>query len=169
MSKNKIIIVSLLIFLILFISLFFLTKGKKQQTKDDNNNQGYETQKLIPTVDSSVQVELKSLKKGEVVLKINNPPKNTETVDFELSYLVENSDLQNEGGQGLVSQGVIGSCYLINKEYQCGEESFQGRKIILGTCSSGVCRYHNIKSPIKVTLKFNGLYGEKIFEKEFDL
>jgi hypothetical protein len=65
---------------------------------------------------------------------------------------------------------VIGKCFKTERFWQCGEEdAYGGRKIVLGTCSSGTCRYHNILGPIKLNLKFTGSYGEKIYEKEFKI
>jgi len=48
-------------------------------------------------------------------------------------------------------------------------ESEYLKKITLGTCSSGKCVYHEVVGKIKVSLKFTGSYGEKIFEKEYEL
>lgn len=156
--------------LVLIIILFFIFKFSKSNTQTKKTINNIEpTEEIIPTIDNSVKVNFQSLKKGEALLKINNEPKGTSAIDFELSYLVVNNDTR-DGGEGQVEQGAIGKCYQINQEWQCGEaDNIGGRKIILGTCSSGVCRYHNIVSPIKVVLRFSGDYGQKIFQKEYQL
>ncbi|MEK7177744.1 MAG: hypothetical protein AAB705_02885 [Patescibacteria group bacterium] len=152
---------------LLLVSFFGYKYLKGRNTAVDNNAQIITSDNIFPTVDSSVQVDLKSTKKGEAILSINNAPNGTESIEFEMSYLVINEDTGD--GSGTVSQGAIGKCNEENSVWECGEPSPSGRKIILGTCSSGVCRYHNITGPIKVSLKFSGSYGEKVFTKEYEL
>ncbi|MDO8741624.1 MAG: hypothetical protein Q7J11_00585 [Candidatus Roizmanbacteria bacterium] len=155
------------VFLVLFIlSGYWLLIGRKATVKS-KNEQVVTSEGVFPTIDSSVQVDLKPIKKGEVLLSINNAPTGTKSIEFELSYLVANIDT-GEGG-GNVAQGAIGKCYESNNVWECGEPFQSGYKIVLGTCSSGVCRYHNITGPIKVLLKFSGSYGVKTFEKEYTL
>ncbi|MEO6508393.1 MAG: hypothetical protein ABIO02_00415, partial [Patescibacteria group bacterium] len=48
-------------------------------------------------------------------------------------------------------------------------KSHYSKKFLLGTESSGAKTYHKVDGPIRVALKFNGSYGAKSFEKEFDL
>jgi len=165
-EKKNLIIAFTLLVLVAITSFVFLNK---KPAKKNSPTVAVPTEELVPTVDSSVKVEFKPLKKGEVTLTVSNEPKNTKQIDFELSYQVVNNDVA-EGGEGTVEQGAIGKCYRFDNYWQCGEANNSGgRKIILGTCSSGTCRYHNIVGPIKVVLKFSGGYGEKIFEKEFTI
>lgn len=164
-NKKYLIIVILFIFLI-FIGYLIKTRSKNLK-KDIKNIEP--TLELIPTIDSSVKIDLKTLKKGEISLTISNEPKKTNLIEFELTYNVLNNDISEEG-EGLIEQGVIGKCYQFNGYWQCGEaDANSGRKIVLGTCSSGVCRYHNVVGNIKLVLKFSGDYGQKIFEKEYKL
>ncbi|MGB9882933.1 MAG: hypothetical protein ACPLRN_00225 [Microgenomates group bacterium] len=156
-----------LVFVVLFFIFFINQKNNSKNKKNIVNVSP--TEQLIPTVDTSVKADFQLIKKGEAALKIINIPKNTLSIDFELSYLVKNNDV-SEGDDGELEQGVIGKCYQFQEDWQCGEAKDGGsRKIVLGTCSSGVCRYHNIVSPIKVVLKFTGDYGQKIFQKEYKL
>jgi len=165
-TKKNIFIVIFLLLILIFVG-FFLFVPKKP-----NNIQELSlipTQELIPTVDTSVKVDFSLLKKGEVLLTVSFAPKGTKEIDFELSYQSINSNVEDGMGEK-VEQGVIGKCYQIESQWQCGEEDDgNGRKIVLGTCSSGVCRYHNIAGPIKVVLRFSGSFGEKIFEKDFNI
>ncbi len=157
-----IIFLFLLIFLIIFL---FNKKPAKKEVLISEKNQ----QDILPTVESSVKVDFQSIKKGEAVLKVFNSPKKTDSIEFEISYFVKNNDV-NEGGDELVEQGVIGKCYQEDNFWSCGQgESSTNRKIVFGTCSSGVCRYHNIIGQVNLTLKFTGSYGEKIFNKKYDL
>lgn len=155
------------VFLFLFILLGYYMFFGRKTNNNKINEQTVSSDSIFPTVDSSVKVSLTSFKKGEAILSINNAPTGTKSIEFEMSYLVINQDT-GEGG-GTVSQGAIGKCYEVSQVWECGEPSQTGRKIILGTCSSGVCRYHNIEGPIKVSLKFSGSYGEKVFSKEYKI
>lgn len=163
--KNYLII-GILLFFLLVISYFLFIKNKNSKESIKNIEP---TEIVIPTIDSSVKVDLKLIKKGEISLTIMNEPKKTDLIEFELVYQVLNNDI-SEGEEGLIEQGALGKCYKIRNYWQCGEsDNYGGKKIILGTCSSGVCRYHNIVGKIKIILKFQGDYGQKIFEKDYQL
>jgi len=165
LDRKKMMIVggALLVLFVFFGYRFFAGQKPKVRT----NEQEAPSDMVFPTVDSSVKVDLISTKKGEAVLSVNNAPSGTESIEFEMSYLVINEDTGDGGGT--VSQGAIGKCYEAKDIWECGEPSASGRKIILGTCSSGVCRYHNISGPIRISLKFSGSYGNKMFTKEYEL
>jgi len=137
------------VLIVLVISLFLINRKPQKIAKDEEIDQ---TEELIPTVDSSVKVDLTSVTGNkEILLSISNKPMNTESIDYELSY--------QTASQGL--QGVIGTI--------TDEKSIIEKKLTLGTCSSGTCVYHQVIGKIKLTLKFTGDYGEKLFEKEFSL
>jgi len=111
------------------------------------------TEEILPTVDSSVKVILTGTNSNhEVNLEVKNIPSKTESVDYELSY--------QTASQGL--QGVIGT---VMTE---GKSSIE-KKLTLGTCSSGTCVYHQVVGKIKLIIKFLGEYGERLFEKEYEL
>lgn len=168
MKNNKIklvIFLSIFFLLIFFIFYIFFLKNKNKKSSFKNFSNSEE---IIPTVDSSVKIELKKLKKGEIILTILNEPKNTDSIEFELTYNTFNNDI--EEGKGIVEQGVIGKCYKFSDYWQCGESNEAGgKKIVLGTCSSGVCRYHNVVGKLKLLLRFSGNYGIRIFEKDYEL
>jgi len=107
----------------------------------------------IPTVDSSTTVTLVAQPGNkEMILKSAGIPKDTSSVDYELSY--------DTKGQG--KQGVIGTISTI-------ENNGFEKQMTLGTCSSGRCVYHEVVGAIQVTLRFTGEYGEKVLSKEFEL
>ena len=138
------------VLLVLLTTVFFVF-GRKQAPKEIINETS-EIEELIPTIDSSVKVSLDSVAGSkELLLKVDNLPSNTQSVDYELSY--------QTAQQGL--QGVIGTV--------TNEGDSLEKKLTLGTCSSGTCVYHQVVGKIKLTLKFTGEYGEKIFEKEYGL
>lgn len=150
-EQKKYLIIGGAIIVLLVIGYWLF--GRNKQVKTDNM-EPLPTEMVIPTVDSSVKVDLRDAGGGkEVILSADNIPDKTQTVDYELSY--------NTAQQGL--QGVIGTITLAE-----GDSTFN-KKITLGTCSSGNCVYHQVVGKIKLSLKFNGDYGEKVFEKEYKI
>jgi hypothetical protein len=139
-------------FLVLFIfSGYWLLIGRKA-TNNNKNEQVTPSEAIIPTVDSSVKISLTPLTgKKEVMLSIKNMPKNTNSLEYILSYETR------EGGL----QGVNSTAEIIGSDFE--------KKITLGTCSSGTCVYHNIKDKIKVELVFKGDNGDRYFTKEYAL
>ncbi len=166
-NKNTLIIVSAVIVVIAIIAGIFVLRSKQGQKKSGSDNLPAEN--IIPTVDSSVVVELKpGSKKGEATLTVKNAPAGTKAISYELTYEAQGASDEGDSSAA-IPQGAIGKCTQSGSIWECGEPSASGRKIVLGTCSSGVCRYHKVVGPVKVTLKFNGSYGDKIFEKEYEL
>lgn len=150
-KKNIFIIIA--IFIIILLSVQFLFAGNK--TEKESTDKEITQEEVIPTVDNSVQVNLtKEQNASEVVLSIKDFPPQTEKIEYELSYQTE--------AQGL--QGVVGSI-----DYTAVEKNEYEKKITLGTCSSGKCVYHKVVGNIKLLLRFNGKYGMRIFEKEYEL
>lgn len=151
--KNKVVLIGGAVVLIVFVlaGVFLLSqRGGKTTTVTKGIAP---TEEVIPTVDSSVRVELSySIPGKEALLSISAIPNGTTSMDYELSYLTAK--------QGL--QGVIGTITTDNG-------SSYEKKLTLGTCSSGTCVYHDVVGKIRVTIKFNGNYGEKLFEKEYEL
>jgi len=148
-KKNVFIVFSFIVFLGigLILSLIFFRKPKSA-TQSKNL---LPTEVVIPTVDKSVIISLEKITSDkEVVLKIQNAPQGTESIEYTLFY--------NTSEQGI--QGV-------NGVLEANSEQIYERKITLGTCSSGSCVYHNVVGKIKLNLRFIGNYGEKLFEKEY--
>jgi hypothetical protein len=149
LNKQQLAVLGVLLFIILITGGIMLRKGNTKTSIGSPEP----TEAVVPTIDSSVSVDLTSTSGGkEVSLEIKGIPSGTQAIDYELSY--------QTGQQGL--QGVIGTIAL-------NSESEYLKKITLGTCSSGKCVYHEVVGKIKVSLKFTGSYGEKIFEKEYEL
>lgn len=139
-------------FLVLFVfSGYWLLIGRKA-TVNNKNEQIIPTDAVIPTIDSSVKISLTPLAgRKEVMLSIKNMPKNTNSLEYILSYETR------EGGL----QGVNSTAEITGSDFE--------KKITLGTCSSGTCVYHNIKDKIKVELVFKGDNGDKYFTKEYKI
>lgn len=139
-------------FLVLFVfSGYWLLIGRKT-TVNSKSEQVVPTDAIIPTIDSSVKISLTPLAgRKEVMLSIKNMPKNTNSLEYILSYETR------EGGL----QGVNSTAEITDGDFE--------KKITLGTCSSGTCVYHNIKDKIKVELVFKGNNGDKYFTKEYEI
>lgn len=165
MGKNqKMMIIGGVILVVLLVAGIFVFNSR--QSKQRTSSDGLPEDSIIPTVDGSVVVELEQgAKKGEAILTIKNAPNGTRGIEYTISYDAEST----EGEGGPVPQGAIGKCTKDGNVWQCGEPSAAGRKIVLGTCSSGVCRYHKIIGDVRVSLKFSGDYGERIFEKDYEI
>jgi len=133
--------------IVLFVS-FNKPKPKQEEPQDDVLPKS----EIIPTIDASVEVVLISKSNKEVILTIEKIPSGTTSIEYELSYLAK----------GDLPKGVIGTIVVEN------DESIE-RSITLGTCSSGKCVYDQGVEKIKVSLKFIGNYGSRLFEKEFEL
>jgi len=154
-NKKNILIIGAVGLVVLFclLAIFFMrgNSSKTTQTTDQTVVNLEETP--IPTIDSSVSVELTQPEGSkDVLLELSGIPMGTESVEYELSY----STLK----QGL--QGIVGT---IQTE---GKSDFS-KKLTLGTCSSGTCIYHDVEGSIKVSLRFMGSYGERLFDKEYSL
>jgi hypothetical protein len=80
----------------------------------------------------------------EVMLTIENLPESVKTVDYELVYLASG-----------LERGVIGT-YTVSK----GEA-----KILLGSCSSGVCKYDKGVTGGTLTIRY-AVEGKKILLRE---
>lgn len=140
-----------LLVLILLVGRVLLA-GKS--TTNTNQTNAIPTEELIPTVDSSVKVDLASKVSGkEVTLSVKNIPNGTTSIEYSLSYQTVK--------QGI--QGVIGTVTTTSSEKDYSKD------LTLGTCSSGTCVYHDVQGPINVSLKFNGSFGERVFGKDFTL
>lgn len=160
-KKKLALAVAGIIILLIVVVVLIKTTGSRKKTAQDV----FQNEEIYPTVDSSVSVKLKpSSKKGEVVVEIKNAPYGTKTAEeIELTYQRERQTL-DEGDDTLIQDGAIASCEFENGSRDCTTE-----EITLGTCSSGVCRYHKVVGKIKLKILFKGSYGKKIFEKDFSL
>lgn len=152
LDNKKQMILGGVVLIVLLSGLYLFVFSKKSPNKNSNSDL-LPTEVVIPTVDSSVKVDLISATGGhEVKLTVKSIPNGTQTIDYELSYQTKQ--------QGL--QGAIGTVALKG-------ESNYSKKITLGTCSSGTCVYHDVEGKIKLTLNFSGDYGRKVFQKDYQL
>lgn len=139
------------VLIVLFI-LFGYKFANKRKAIIVNNEQATSLDGIVPTIDSSVKINLTAESgKKEVLLSIKNIPLNTTGLEYILSYETV------EGGL----QGINSTAEITKRDFE--------KKITLGTCSSGTCVYHNIKGKVKVELIFKGNKQDKYFTKEYEL
>ena len=131
-----------------------LLNSRKTKVEKPEGEELLPTEVVIPTIDKSVKVNLISSSPGrEVTLQIENIPSGTHTIEYELSYKTKDGALQGVNSTFDVNNG--------KKDYK--------KNITLGTCSSGTCIYHQVVGKIRLNLRFTGDYGDKVFEKEYEI
>lgn len=169
MNKNTKLILGVIVALLLVTGVVFVAMNRKSADTTKKTEDVLENEPTIAPVDSSVIVDFKEAgKKGEAFLTVKKAPSGTKDIEFELSYDADSAATEDSAG-GTTQQGAIGKCEDNSGTWECGEPSADGRKIVLGTCSSGVCRYHKITSQVDVRLIFTGSYGSRKFEKKYSL
>lgn len=139
-----------LIVLLIGIGVFLLFRNVRSQDETSDETVFEEPTEVIPTVDPSVQVRIEGSK--EATLNITGIPAGTTDIEYELSYNTSTGSIE----------GLFGTI-------EVDGESTVEEEITFGTCSSGVCRYHEITGEVHGVLKFSGDYGDRLLEKDFTL
>ncbi len=152
-QKKQYLIVGGVIIVLVAVIGFMMFGGKGKEQAENKESVFEEPSDVIPTVDSSVQVSIDGA--TEAVITVKGIPEGTTEIEYQLTYNKKNL-IEGEGLQ----DGVFGRIEVDN------EDSVE-EEVTFGTCSSGVCRYHDIDGPVKGTFKFSGSYGQKLLEKEF--
>jgi hypothetical protein len=139
-----------LILLIIIGAVFlFLRPSKTEKSQVEESSVFEEPVEDIPVLDKSVEINIKG--KTDAVISVSNVPKGTKNITYELSYNTKAGSI--EGVRGMMDvEGVKAT-----------------EDITFGTCSSGVCRYHEIDGVVSGVFIFSGDYGEKMREQDFDL
>lgn len=152
MQRKKMIIFGIVVVVLLLGGVLLINRSKSaQQAKEDTLPKN----EVLPTIDSSVVVTLEAdKKKQEVTLSVSHIPKGITKIEYELSY---DADVDGQS----VQRGAIGDIDVTGSSIT--------KKITLGTCSSGTCKYDKGVTSVKVSLRFQSEKGASIFEKEFGL
>lgn len=143
----SIIIIAIIAGLVLIINKFF--------HRSAINKQSGQIKSTLKAADPNIKVNLKPADLGKTLtLTITDYSFDITSIEYELTYQTENNK----------QEGVFGQIKLENRE-----KSIQ-RELTLGTCSSGVCRYHKLIDGLGLlTIKFNSPGGASRFQKEFKL
>jgi len=163
MNKKKKMIVGAVCAVVVVFGLWFASNANKKDIGQETENV-LENEPTIAPVDASVIVNLKeATKRGEVEIIVSNAPEGTKKAEMELTYNREKRP-EDETDSDVIPDGVLAGC-----DFKSGQRSCTKAGITLGTCSSGVCRYHTVVGKIKLSIIFSGSYGERSFEKEYKL
>lgn len=152
--KNKKIVITIVIAVLVILSVASAVAWKSLSEQAIAEEVPTHTV-VLPTVSENVQVDLTSKNDNKVVvLKIRNIPSDTESVDYELTYMT---------AAGL-PRGVLGKIKL------AGERQVVRDDITLGTCSRGSCVYDVGVKSVDLSLKFNSARGQSsVFQKTYPL
>ncbi len=163
MNKQKKIIIGVVGALVIVFGIWFATNANN--SKDGQRTENVlENEPTIAPVDSSVIVKLEeATRRGEVEITVEKAPEGTKKAEMELTYNREKRP-EDETDSEIIPDGVLAGC-----EFKSGTRSCVKTGITLGTCSSGVCRYHTVVGSVKLSIIFSGSYGERSFEKEYKL
>lgn len=150
MDKKVIIIVAVIVLLLLGGGGYMvLSKTSSVKPTPVSVAEEEETVQEISPKDVGLELILRPDKKAIKFVIAN--ASDIETVDYQISYSKE-----VDGEE--VPEGLIGDAKL-----EDGKIEINYRE--LGTCSSGVCRYDKVVSPIKITLKITKTDG-KVYKAE---
>lgn len=154
-SKTMYIIGGVIVVIIIGFVSFIMVRGDKQETPAEIKKAPTQ-EEIIPTVDASVKVKIvPHLEKKKFDLVVSGIPDSTTTLEYELTYQTA------KGGLPGYSSAI---------DIESGQDTYEKKDFLLGTCSTGgACTYDEVVGPLKVTIKFTGSYGEKLFEKDFEL
>jgi hypothetical protein len=159
LKDKKVIIAIALVLLVLLGGGGYYFLGMKTQkpvetvpTEDDSMN----VQSLDP---KEIGLDFQYRKDGKAGKIVIGNAKGIKTIEYQISYQ------KNQEGED-VPEGLIGDIDMTKASGGKVETDFRE----FGTCSSGTCRYDNVTSPIKITLKITKDDG-KVYqsEKSFDL
>ncbi len=154
-QKKQYMIVGGVILLLVAAIGFMMFKGGNAEKAAKKETVFEQPDKEIPTVDSTVKVTIEGRTEG--VITVSGIPEGTTEIEYQLTYNKKNL----VDGEGL-QDGVLGRIKVKN-------ESEVSEDVTFGTCSSGVCRYHDIDGPVTGSFLFTGSYGKKILEQKFDI
>ncbi len=157
MDKKNLTIVAVGVVVVIGLVSVLLLSSKSSKTSQKTSGSNLPvTSEVVPTVDASVMVSVKYLNaaKHDLVLDIKGLPSGTETVEYQLSY-----NTKSRGVQGVFPDEPVDVK---------GKSEFS-RQFFIGSESSGAKTYDVIDGPVTVSIKFNGNYGAKSFEKDFNL
>jgi hypothetical protein len=154
-NKNKMYMIGGIVFFVIVLIIgFFIMNNSKKDVVQNNTKDVLPESVVIPTVDSSVEVDLKPQNNNhDFFITVKNVPKGTTDIDYEMNYLVKKT----------LPQGTIGTLVVT------GDTATNSKAITLGTCSSGTCVYYEGVESIELSLKFNSPSGSKSFKKDFPL
>ena len=152
--KNKVLLAAIVVVIILVAGVggfLLLKKGSKSETAVP----GDQTQniKQVKPEDIGLKLSLKEDKKAVImeVTKLDG----IKSIEYEVDYNAANpggaaASEDGDSSSGDVQRGVISS----NPIEAAGQSEIK-KEILLGTCSSGTCKYDVVTSDIQFVVKVN--------------
>lgn len=141
-EKRIAIILGAIVLIILLSAGYYFLFFQKSASKDVSEIPLEIQEQVIPTIlpsDLGLKLMLRSDKKA-LKFEITNID-GIESLDYQISYLKEINGEE-------VPEGLIGEVKVKPRDEKIAIDYRE-----FGTCSSGVCRYDKVVSPVKVTLK----------------
>jgi len=155
LKENKVIIGIVIVVLVLLGGGYYVMGVNKTQTEQ---TVPIEDDVTVGTISpESIGFDLEFRKDGKAAKIIIGKAKGIQAIEYQISYQ------KNQEGED-VPEGLIGDIEVT------GAASLETDFREFGTCSSGTCRYDDVTSPIKITLKITKDDG-KVYqsEKSFEL
>ncbi len=154
-SKKNIYIIGGIVLLVVAIAIYFFLSGKKETTPTKTAKKIPFQEELIPTVDPSVQVSVKAGSgKKKFNLHIEGIPAGTTSLEYVITYETKDGGLP----------GISGTV-----DIPANSSEYEKKDLLLGTCSTGgACVYHDLSSPLHISVKFIGDYGERLSTNDFE-
>jgi len=150
--EKKIIIIIAVVVLLLLGGGGYLVLSKNSTSKPTPGPVAEEEEEVVEEISAEqigLELSLRPDKKAVKFVVAN--ASDIETIDYQISY---SKEVEGEA----VPEGLIGEAVPTD-----GKIEIKYRE--LGTCSSGVCRYDKVVSPIKVTMKVTKTDG-KVYKTE---
>lgn len=157
LKKNKIVAGVIVIVVVVAVAGagFFLMRSKGTQTNTPPGDQTQNIKKLSPE-DIGLALSL-STDKRAVEMEVSKLT-GIKSIEYEVSYDAEAPpDTSGDEGSvgGSIPRGVVASPI----EVKPGQSVIK-KEVLLGTCSSNVCKYDKVTSDIKFLVKVNFTSGE---------
>ncbi len=141
--KNKILVGAIVVIVVVLGAVFVFTRSKGAQTAPPAGDQTQNVKKLSPQ-DIGLTLSLRADKRA-VEMEIGKLT-GVKSIQYEADYNANAKD-PDTGELSNVPRGVVSS------DIDVSGQSDIKKEILLGTCSSGTCKYDDVTSDIKFILK----------------
>lgn len=160
--KDKRIIAAIAVVVLILIGggIFVMSSQKPSSTKPMTETSGGDTQQVLNMKMSDLGVVFTFRDDSKAAKFTVGKPDGISSIEYIMSYDAIPANPEEGGEGGTVNQAVFGT--LPNDK---GSNPWETEYREFGTCSSGHCRYDQVKSDIKLTLKITKDNG-KVYQAE---
>lgn len=149
LKNNKLIFGLIVIIVLAIVGFFVFNMFSGGGSSGDGGGSRFENQNVMEVDPEEIGLELELSDNEQVVLITASKIDGIESLEYELTYDAED---EFEGETNVIPRGAVGTLTI------SGDEA--SAEVDLGTCSSGVCKYDKVVSPISVLIKINYENGE---------